>query len=206
MIAVIDYGMGNLRSVHKALVHLGAKARIVRDPDALAEARAMILPGVGAFRDCMENLRGRGLAEALVQEIRSGKPYLGICLGLQVLFSESLEFGRCPGLGLIPGRVRRFAFEPGTEAARLKIPHMGWNSIRKLRPVPLLADVADGAYFYFVHSYYVEPEDTSVVAAVTEYGVPFPSMIWRDNLFAVQFHPEKSGPAGLAILRTMLRQ
>ncbi len=194
MMAIIDYGMGNLRSVQKGFERVGFKAIVTDDPRKVREADAIVLPGVGAFGAAMERLRRSGLAEEIVQAIKDGKPYLGICLGLQLLLSESEEGGRFKGLGLIKGRVVRFQTD-------VKVPHMGWNQVRIVRPNPLLKDIPDNSYFYFVHSYYVVPEDKSLIAGTTEYGVEFTSMVWHDNLFAVQFHPEKSQRLGLRILK-----
>ncbi len=207
MIAIVDYGMGNLRSVQKGFEKVGTPARVVQDPASVRSASAVVLPGVGAFRDCMRHLEERSLTDSIRAHIEAGKPYLGICLGLQILFTESEEFGRFEGLDIIPGKVRKFRFEraEGGTKSRYKIPHMGWNAIRKLSAPPVLADVPDGAYLYFVHSYYVDPEDPAVVATRTEYGVEFTSMIWKDNIFATQFHPEKSQALGLSILKNFAR-
>lgn len=197
MIAIIDYGMGNLRSVEKAFLKIGAKANVTGRPSDLDNAEALVLPGVGAFADCMRNLQEKGLLEAVVCSIKKGKPYLGICLGLQILFEESEEFGLNKGLGIIPGKVRRFSFKN----KGLKIPHMGWNSIKIIKKAPVFEDIPDESYFYFVHSYYVEPSDTSVISTITEYGHPFVSSIWKDNITATQFHPEKSQALGLKVLK-----
>ncbi len=194
MIAVVDYGMGNLRSVQKGFEKVGYDAVVTGDPGVIDDASHIVLPGVGAFRDCMHNLDERGLAEPVVKCIEKGKPFLGICLGLQLLFEESEEFGTHRGLGVVKGKVVRF---PGNN---LKVPHMGWNSVKKVKDIPLLGSVDDGSYFYFVHSYYVVPEE-DVTATTTEYGVEFTSSIWRDNIFACQFHPEKSQEEGLKILK-----
>ena len=193
MIAIVDYGMGNLRSVQKGFERVGFEAVVTGDPKMVRDAHAVVLPGVGAFGAAMERLKKSGLLEEIVRAIKTGKPYLGICLGLQLLFTESEEGGRYEGMDLIKGKVVRFK-------GNLKVPHMGWNRIRIVKPNPLLEGIPDGAYFYFVHSYYVVPEDFSVVAATTEYGVEFASMVWRDNLFATQFHPEKSQKLGLRML------
>ena len=204
MIAIVDYGMGNLRSVQKAIEKVGYKAEITRSPQRIADARAVILPGVGAFKDCMDNLESFSLITPVLKAIESGKPFLGICLGLQLLFSESLEFGHHPGLGVIKGVVKPFSpamADPDRPGGLLKIPHMGWNAVRIMKPVPVLADVKEGAYFYFVHSYYVEPEDQQTVAMLTDYGGEFVSAVAFDNVLATQFHPEKSQQQGLAILR-----
>lgn len=195
MIAIVDYGMGNLRSVEKGFAHVGADARVVSDVSSLDDAEGIVLPGVGAFRDCMVNLEGLGLVEPLLKNIRKGKPFLGICLGLQLLFTESGEFGRTKGLGVFEGTVPRFP-ESG-----LKVPHMGWNSIKVANRAPILEGIPEGSYFYFVHSYYVSPEDSSIVATTTDYGVEFTSMVWKDNVFATQFHPEKSQNLGLVVLK-----
>ncbi len=204
MIAIVDSGIANLRSVEKAFARLGAAAEIINDPVRLQAAHGVVLPGVGAFGDAIAKLRGQGFAERLAAEIARGKPVLGICLGLHVLFSESEEFGRHRGLDVLAGRVRRFAeraADPWLPGARLKIPHNGWNRVRVERPAPILQGLPEESHFYFVHSYYVEPADPGVVAGSTEYGARFASVIWRDNLFATQFHPEKSQAAGLALLK-----
>ncbi|MBM4047036.1 MAG: imidazole glycerol phosphate synthase subunit HisH [Planctomycetes bacterium] len=194
---IVDYGMGNLRSVQKALERVGCPAAVVDCPDALDTASKIVLPGVGAFGDAMDGLRQRGLVEPLVRNIRAGKPFLGICLGLQLLFTKSYEDGEHEGLDLIPGEVVRFDSAAHPD---LKIPHMGWNRIRKARKVRALAGVGDDTYMYFVHSYYVRPNDAAVAATRTDYGVPFVSAIEFENLFATQFHPEKSQANGLRIL------
>jgi len=194
VIAIIDYGMGNLRSVQKGFERVGFEAIVTDDPSVVRRADAIVLPGVGAFGAAMERLRRSGLAEETIRAIEKGKPYLGICLGLQLLLSESEEGGRFEGMDLIKGRVVRFQTD-------LKVPHMGWNQVKILKPNPLLKGIPDNSYFYFVHSYYVLPDDKSLVAGTTEYGVEFTSMVWRDNLFAVQFHPEKSQRLGLRILK-----
>ncbi|HEX9135484.1 MAG TPA: imidazole glycerol phosphate synthase subunit HisH [Nitrospirota bacterium] len=198
MIAIIDYGMGNLRSVQKGFERMGHEVVVTNDAKTILDASKVVLPGVGAFPDCMRNLREYGLIDAVHRTIRSGKPFLGICLGLQLLFSESEEFGISKGLDIIKGRVIRFK---GPEFADLKIPHMGWNSISIKRQVPALQDVPNNSHVYFVHSFHVVPEDKSVVATTTPYGIEFVSSIWKDNIFAVQFHPEKSQNLGLAILK-----
>jgi glutamine amidotransferase len=201
MITIIDYGMGNLRSVQKGFERLGFNARVTADPGDVERAGKLVLPGVGAFRDCMENLRAGGFVEPIKRHIEDGRPFLGICLGLQLLFTESEEFGRHQGLGIIPGRVVRFPAEMRQRGEALKVPHMGWNQIAVRREAPIFKGVADGSSVYFVHSYYVVPEDDGVVATVTDYGIPFCSSIWRDNVMATQFHPEKSQQVGLAILK-----
>jgi imidazole glycerol-phosphate synthase subunit HisH len=194
-IAIIDYGMGNLRSVQKAFEKLGHAATITSDPAVVAAAQKVVLPGVGAFEDAMAELRRRELVEPVLAAIDSGRPFLGICLGLQLLFDTGYENGRHEGLKVLRGEVVRF--EIPDEYA---VPHMGWNQLRIRRPAPLLEGIPDGTHFYFVHSYYVVPEDRGVIATETEYPEPFCSMIWRDNVFATQFHPEKSQASGLRML------
>jgi len=202
MIAIIDYGMGNLRSVQKGFEKVGHDAVVTSDPTVILNADRAVLPGVGAFPDCMKNLNALGLVDTVHKVIESGRPFLGICLGLQLLFDEGEEFGVHPGLGVIPGRVVRFPAEVKDNAESLyKVPHMGWNRVKIQRPAPCLADVPDGSYFYFVHSYYVKPVDQSVAATTTDYGIEFVSSIWKDNVFATQFHPEKSQELGLTILK-----
>lgn len=204
-VVVIDYGMGNLRSVSKALESLGASVCVSGDPKDVAQAGKLILPGVGAFPAAMAELSVRGLAEPIKAAVAKGTPYLGVCLGLQLLFDESEEGGGAAGLGILRGKVRRF-----DGAARLKIPHMGWNQVEPRtspsgrRRSPLLKDIPDGSHFYFVHSYYAEPAEQGVVALETDYGVRFASMIERQQLYATQFHPEKSQTAGLTLLRNFL--
>ena len=202
MIAIVDYGMGNLRSVEKGFERFGFKARVTDNHKELESADKLVLPGVGAFQDAMDGLKQRGLTDTIVNCIKSGKPFFGICLGLQLLFSRSYEDGEHTGLGIIPGEVVRFKFSGNGTNGKLKIPHMGWNNINLRKPDnPLLKNVPDNAFMYFVHSYYVRPEDNRVVATETEYGVRFASMIWDKNIFASQFHPEKSQQYGLAILK-----
>jgi imidazole glycerol-phosphate synthase subunit HisH len=196
MIAIIDYQMGNLRSVQKGFERVGHQATITSDPAVLAEADKVVLPGVGAFGDAIAELRRRGLVEPIREAIGSGKPFLGICLGLQLLFDVGCEGERHEGLGVLRGEVVRFELPH-----EFKVPHMGWNQLDIRRRPPILGDMANGTHCYFVHSYYVVPEDESVIATATDYGGPFCSMIWRDNLFATQFHPEKSQGQGLEILR-----
>jgi imidazole glycerol-phosphate synthase subunit HisH len=196
MIAIIDYEMGNLRSVQKGFERVGHAATITREAAALAAAERIVLPGVGAFRDAVAALRERQLVDPIREAIAAGKPFLGICLGLQLLFERSSEDGEHEGLGVIPGEVRRFSVP-----ADYKVPHMGWNQVRFRRRAPLFEGVDDGAHFYFVHSYYVAPSDAVWVATETDYATPFCSSVWRGNLFAVQFHPEKSQAAGLRLLK-----
>jgi len=199
MIAIIDYDMGNLKSVHKAFESVGHRAMVTRDPKVIADASHVVLPGVGAFGDCMRNLERYGLVGPVLGALRAGKPFLGICLGFQLLFSESEEFGTHRGLGVIPGRVVRFASRGS--AIPMKVPHMGWNSIAIGKGSPVLDGVPNGAFMYFVHSYFVVPDDQSVACTMTDYGRPFVSSVARDNIFACQFHPEKSQSAGLRIIR-----
>ena len=199
MIAIVDYEMGNLKSVHKAFESVGHRATVTRDPKLIADASHVVLPGVGAFGDCMRNLERYGLVEPVLGALRAGKPFLGICLGFQLLFSESEEFGTHRGLGVIPGRVVRF--ESGGSATPMKVPHMGWNSIAIGKGSPVLDGVPNGAFMYFVHSYFVVPDDPSVACTMTDYGRPFVSSVARDNIFACQFHPEKSQSTGLRIIR-----
>ncbi len=194
MIAVIDYGMGNLRSVEKGFLKVGVDAKVVSDPQSVNDADAVVLPGVGAFRDCMRNLDQMKLIEPILKSIRKGKPYLGICLGLQMLFTESEEFGIYKGLDVLKGKVVRFQID-------LKVPHMGWNTVRVLRRPPIFDEIDDNSYFYFVHSYYVLPYDDGITAGITDYGINFTSMVWKDNIVATQFHPEKSQETGLKILK-----
>jgi glutamine amidotransferase len=201
MIAIIDYGMGNLRSVQKAFEKVGFDAAVTSDPRLVLEADRIVLPGVGAFRDCIRNLEAGGFIEPILRVIREGRPFLGICLGLQLLFTESEEFGLHQGLNVIPGRVVRFP-EGMTEGdEELKVPHMGWNQVSIRRRPEAFTGIADGTNFYFVHSYYVQPEDPSVIATTTGYGMEFCSSIWKDNIIATQFHPEKSQESGLSILK-----
>lgn len=196
MITVIDYQMGNLRSVQKGFERVGHKAQITGDPQTVAAADRLVLPGVGAFPDAMNELEKRDLIEPIKEFVAGGKPFLGICLGLQLLFEVGYEGDRCEGLGIIRGEVVRFELPRG-----FKVPHMGWNAVDARQECPLLDGLPSGTHFYFVHSYYVVPTDESVVAATTEYHIPFCSMIWRDNVFASQFHPEKSQRDGLQMLR-----
>lgn len=198
-IAIIDYDMGNLRSVAKALEHVGARPIVTRDPEVIRKASKTVLPGVGAFKKCMENLEKYKLTEVVRDAIHSGKPFLGICLGLQLLFDEAEENGPTKGLGIFRGKVPRFHFSD--ENKILKIPHMGWNQVTYSHSNPLLKDIASGTEFYFVHSYHVVPADASLIAATTSYGYDFCSMIHKDNVFACQFHPEKSQAAGLKLLK-----
>lgn len=214
MIAIIDYGMGNLRSVEKGFQKVGVAVTVTNSPVMVRKADAVVLPGVGAFKDCMRELTNLELIDAVADSIKKGKPYLGICLGLQVLFSESEEFGKCRGLDVLRGSVVKFDFSVGAycntplanqpqtpNPQSLKIPHMGWNEIKIQKNSPLFKGIPGKSYFYFVHSYYVVPEDKSIIATTTDYGIEFTSSIWKDNIFAVQFHPEKSQAAGLQVLK-----
>ena len=202
MIALIDYDSGNLRSVQKALLKAGGDARIVRRPEEMAAARAVVLPGVGAFDDCLNAMRRQDLQGAIQEFIRSGRPFLGICVGYQALFERSEEFNsRAAGLGVFGGKVVRFP-----EQAGLKIPQIGWNRIDIVRPdCPLYRGIGTGSYVYFVHSFFPEPQDRSITATKTTYGRTFASSVWRDNVFATQFHPEKSQGVGLRLLENFVR-
>jgi glutamine amidotransferase len=195
MISIVDYGMGNLRSVQKAFERLGVAAQIVTRPQDVAAAEKLVLPGVGAFRDAIHELHRLELVESIKTHIAAGKPFLGICLGLQMLFDVSYEDGEWPGLGVIPGKVVRF-----TEHPELKVPHMGWNQLQVVGQPKILQGIPADAYFYFVHSYFVVPRDEAVIAARTDYGQNFVSMIAQGNVFATQFHPEKSQSMGLKLL------
>jgi glutamine amidotransferase len=197
VIALLDYGSGNLRSVHKSLLKAGADVRIAQTPEEIGDAAAMVLPGVGAFDDCINALRKQELLEAARDFIRTGKPFLGICVGYQALFERSEEFNSCAaGLGVFSGSVVRFTERPG-----LKIPQIGWNRIEIAKTgCPLYRGIASGSYVYFVHSFYPQPVDKSIVATHTEYGDTFASSVWRDNVYATQFHPEKSQKVGLQLL------
>jgi len=200
MIQIVDYGMGNLRSVQKAFERLSVPAAICTRPDDLEGCQKMVLPGVGAFRDAIAELRRQEFVEPIRRHISRERPFLGICLGLQLLADVSYEDGTWEGLGVVPGEVVRFRENSG-----LKVPHMGWNSIARSRECPLLADIPDGAYFYFVHSYFVVPRDESVVVGRTEYGETFTAVLERGRTFATQFHPEKSQQFGLKLLENFAR-
>ena len=204
-IIIVDYGMGNLRSVQKAFESLGVPARVSGSSAVVRRAGRLVLPGVGAFGDAMDELRRRCLIEPLRQRIRAGVPFLGLCLGLQLLFETSEESPGVRGLAVVPGRVRRLPRRPRS----LKIPHIGWNQLARRSAsarVPLLRGIPDGAFVYFVHSYYAAPAEADVVAAQTEYGCRFPSVIVWDNVAATQFHPEKSQRVGLTMLKNFARQ
>jgi glutamine amidotransferase len=196
MIVIVDYGMGNLRSVQKGFEKVGARAIVSRDQEEISQADKLVLPGVGAFPECMKNLTQLDLVEPILDVIGRGRPFLGICLGLQLLFDESEEFGMHSGLKVVPGSVRAF-----DRAMGLKIPHMGWNEVLFRNDVPIFRGIETGSYFYFVHSYYVDPLEKADIAAESEYGIRFTCAVHRDNVFAVQFHPEKSQELGLRILK-----
>ena len=196
MIAIVDYQMGNLRSVQKALERVGYEAQVTGDPTVIAQASKIVLPGVGAYADAIAELKRRALVEPIREAINGGRPFLGICLGLQLLFERSYEDGEHEGMGILPGSVRRFEVPH-----EYKVPHMGWNQVHYRRQPPIFEGIEDQTHFYFVHSYYVVPEDESMIAGEAQYPDPFCAMIWRENLFATQFHPEKSQDAGLQVLR-----
>ena len=196
MIAIVDYGMGNLRSVQKAFESLGTAAEICTQPDQIAHVEKLVLPGVGAFRDAIGELKRLELVQPILEHIAADRPFLGICLGMQLLFDVSSEDGHWPGLGVAPGEVVRFRDQPD-----LKVPHMGWNVVEPVGDCPLFSGIPPRTHFYFVHSYYVSPRDERIVAARTDYGGPFTSVIHRGRMFATQFHPEKSQRFGLQLLK-----
>jgi len=198
-VVIVDYGAGNLRSVARAVAHVGYEPKVTSDPGDVKTAGALILPGVGAAADTMRNLREHQMVEPVREYIASGRPFFGVCMGQQALLSVSEEGGEHACLGVIPGRVKRL---PGGQ----KVPHMGWNQVRQRTPHPIFDEIPDESYFYFVHSYYPEPADSSVVVGETEYGVTFASVLARDNIVATQFHPEKSGEMGLRMYRNFLAQ
>jgi glutamine amidotransferase len=198
MIAIIDYGVGNLRSVEKAFAATGCEAIVSGDENVLRAAERLVLPGVGAFAACAKALSERGFDRLVSERVREGTPLLGVCVGMQLLFEQSDEFGSTPGLGLLRGRVRRFG-------EQLVVPHVGWNRIDQTRKHPLFVDIPNGSFFYFVHSYYCEPTDEEVVAGETEYGVSYASVVTQANVCGVQFHPEKSQDAGLRLLQNFAR-
>lgn len=201
VIALVDYGSGNLRSVHRALLRVSAKVRLVQRPDEIGDAHGMVLPGVGAFDDCLNAIRKQDLLDAVKRFIQSGRPFLGICIGYQALFEKSEEFNSCAaGLGIFGGSVVRFSDRNG-----LKIPQIGWNQLHLSRPdCPLYRGIADKSYVYFVHSFYPQPTEAAIIATETDYGDTFASSVWRDNVFATQFHPEKSQKVGLRLLQNFL--
>ncbi|MDF1840713.1 MAG: imidazole glycerol phosphate synthase subunit HisH [Rubripirellula sp.] len=196
MITIVDYQMGNLRSVQKGIEKAGGEAIITSNPSEIASAEKLILPGVGAFGDAISEIRKRDLAQPIVDFIDSGRPFLGICLGLQMLFEQGFENGQHDGLGIFQGDVVRFEVPDS-----MKVPHMGWNTVTRQADAPILTEIKDGTHFYFVHSYYVRPTDPTIVALECDYGIPFCAMVWRDNVYATQFHPEKSQAEGLKLLR-----
>jgi imidazole glycerol-phosphate synthase subunit HisH len=198
MIVIVDYGMGNLRSVQKAFEKIGAEARVIASPDELNGARGVVLPGVGAFGQAMDNLRAGGWIEPLHLVCASGLPFIGICLGMQLLFESSEEMGQHVGLGILAGSVKRFNGD-------LKVPQMGWNQVHIKQRSPLLDGVADGSFAFFVHSYYCAPSDPATILATTDYGIDFASMVSRNNVFGAQFHPEKSQAVGLKMLDNFAR-
>lgn len=193
MIGIIDYGRGNLRSVEKALIQLGYPAQVLEKPEEIEQVQGIILPGVGAFADAMMALKDKGWIQPLLQYAESGRPFLGICLGMQILFEIGEEHGEHKGLGLLPGRVVRFP-------VGRKVPHMGWNTVTQEKPCFLMEGIPDQSYFYFVHSYYAATEDEEVLVGMSDYGVRFPALVGRDNIWGAQFHPEKSSPWGLKLL------
>lgn len=197
-VAILDYGVGNLRSVEKAFAAMGSQAIVSADERVLRDAEALVLPGVGAFAACMKALSDRGFDQLIHERVAEGTPLLGVCVGMQMLFDESEEFGKASGLGLLRGRVRRFGND-------LVVPHVGWNQVRQQYPHPLLRGVEDQAFFYFVHSFYCEPDDPSVAIGKTDYGVSYASVVAQGNICGVQFHPEKSQAAGLRILSNFVR-
>jgi glutamine amidotransferase len=206
MIVIIDYGMGNLRSVQKGFEKIGAEAVVTADPQLVLQADKVVLPGVGAFRDCMRNLEQAGFVEPILKVIAEGRPFLGICVGMQLLFTDSVEFGLYQGLNVIPGHVLRFPDDMRVADEDLKVPQMGWNQLCFKRRPPAFEGIADGSNVYFVHSYYVKPDFDDVIATTTDYGIEFCSSVWKDNIVATQFHPEKSQDVGLRILKNFAEQ
>lgn len=200
-IVIVDYGMGNLRSVQKAFEHVGCHAIVTADASVVERADRLVLPGVGAFRDCMGNLERGGFVDPIRQHIALGRPFLGICVGMQLLMSDSVEFGLYRGLDIVPGHVRQFSHGMAAGGEKLKVPHMGWNRIEIHRPSPLFQGVDNGSHVYFVHSYYAQPDNPETVAATSNYGIAFCASLWRDNVVATQFHPEKSQQVGLRMLK-----
>ena len=205
MIGIVDYSMGNIRSVHRALERAGADTLLVTGPSQLARVDKIVLPGVAAFEDAMAQLKSQELLDPIIEAIRRGTPYLGFCLGLQLLFDVSYENGEHEGMGLIGGKVVRFDLEDCTSDLPLRVPHMGWNRIEWDRTCPMLDGIESGQYVYFAHSYHVVPTDETVVATTTEYGRSFTSAVWKDNIFATQFHPEKSQAIGLRLLENFVK-
>ncbi len=207
MIAIIDYGMGNIHSVQKALETFGAKTYVTNDPEKIKTCAKLVLPGVGAFGDALSELKKQDLISCLSESVKQKKPFLGICLGMQLLFKASDESAGVKGLSILAGKVKKFEVKLSQ-----KVPHMGWNQLRQIQnpkskiqnKCPLLKDVPDGAYVYFCHSYYPEPADKNIIAATTDYGIDFASVVWQDNLYGVQFHPEKSQGIGLKMLKNFV--
>jgi len=199
MVGIIDYGMGNIHSVTKALEYLGAPTKVIHKPKDIQMLDKVVLPGVGGFKDAIEALKRQALVEALFNHIKNKKLFLGICLGMQLLFESSQEADDLEGLAILKGKVRRF------KARGFKVPHMGWNQLKIKTICPLLKGIPDGAYVYFCHSYYPEPKSKEIIAATTDYGVDFASVVWQDNIYGVQFHPEKSQETGLRILKNFVK-
>jgi glutamine amidotransferase len=204
MVVVVDYGAGNLRSVEKALLSLGHPVQVTQEPEAVRRAESLVLPGVGAAADTMRALNRLGLTEAVREYVRAGRPFLGVCMGLQALLTGSEEGGWQPCLDLIPGRVRRL-FDGVTSAPDLKVPHMGWNRVQQVQAHPVFDGISNDSYFYFVHSYYVAPDDPRVIAATTDYGLTFPCVLVQENVIGTQFHPEKSSDLGLRLYDNFVR-
>jgi len=200
MIAIIDYGMGNIHSVQKAFESLGTESTVVNNPRDLKKCRKIVLPGVGAFSDAMAELKKQEMISAIKEQINNGKPFLGICLGMQLLFEKSQEAGKTKGLMVLEGEVKKFPRKDG-----LKVPHMGWNQLMVNPRCPLLKGVADRSYVYFCHSYYPEPKNKTDIAAACEYGADFCAVVWHDNIYGAQFHPEKSQDTGIKILKNFIR-
>ncbi|MCX5704080.1 MAG: imidazole glycerol phosphate synthase subunit HisH [Candidatus Omnitrophica bacterium] len=201
MIAIIDYGMGNIHSVNKALQLYGAKTIVTNKPREIKSCDKVVLPGVGAFDDAMLELEKQDLKTSISGHIKNKKPFLGICLGMQLLFEKSKEAKKAKGLGILKGSVERFA-----DKKSLKVPHIGWNQLKKVtRECQLLKDIPDGSYVYFCHSYYPQPKDANIIAAYADYGIDFPAVVWQDNLYGVQFHPEKSQATGLKIIENFVK-
>jgi imidazole glycerol-phosphate synthase subunit HisH len=203
VVVVVDYGAGNLRSVEKALLSLGHAVQVTQDPALVRRAESLVLPGVGAAADTMRALNGLGLSEAVREYVQAGRPFLGVCMGLQALLTGSEEGGWQPCLNVIPGRVRRL-FDRAA-VPELKVPHMGWNRVRQEQRHPIFDGIPDGSYFYFVHSYYVAPDDPATIAATTDYGITFPCVLIQDNVIGTQFHPEKSSDLGLRLYDNFVR-
>ena len=205
MIGIIDYGMGNLHSVTKAVERMGGQPTLITTAEQIRAANKIILPGVGAFADAMATLKERGLVEPIRESVKQGKWFMGICLGMQLLFDTSYEDGQYAGLGIVPGEVVKFDFSADPETAGLKIPHMGWNTLGWDRDVPFLTGLQPGCFVYFVHSYYVVPTDPTATATTTHYGIDFASSIHKDNVMATQFHPEKSQAVGMKMLENFVK-